>query len=187
MNFKRIVTGALALLCMSASVVAEIQAGRAIQITIGGVPPEEKGKFDSMYPVSESGTINMPYVGEVRAAGLKAEQLAASLEARYKAAKIYTHPTFQVFDSSQKSIEQQTVVVGGQVGRAGPVPYNRNLTLWQAIQSAGGPTPFGSMKRVRLLRGKSMKQYDVTKPQFMQIPLEPDDIIDVPQKTPWGG
>ena len=187
MNFKRIVTGLLALLCMSTSVLAEIQAGRAIQITIGGVPPEEKSKFDQMYPVSESGTINMPFIGEVRAAGLRAEELSSTLEARYKAAKIYTRPTFQVFDSSVQSIDQQTVVVGGSVVRSGPVPFNRNLTLWQAIQSAGGPNPFGSMKRVKLLRGKNMKQYDVTRPQFMQIPLEPGDIIDVPQKTPWGG
>lgn len=187
MSFKRIVACFLALLCMSASVLAQIQAGRAIQITIGGVPPEEKSKFDQMYPVSESGTINMPFIGEVRAAGLRAEDLASALEARYKAAKIYTHPTIQVFDSSVQTIDQQTVVVGGQVGRPGPVAFSQKLTLWQAIQSAGGPTPFGSMKRVKLLRGKSMKQYDVTKPQFMQIPLSPGDIIDVPQKTAWGG
>ncbi len=187
MNLKRIVAALLALLSMSVAVMAEIQAGRAIQITIGGVPPEEKSKFDQMYPVSESGTINMPFIGEVRAAGLRAEDLASALEDRYKSAKIYTQPTIQVFDSSVQSIDQQTVVVGGQVSRPGPVPFNQKLTLWQAIQSAGGPTPYGSMKRVKLLRGKSMKQYDVTRPQFMQIPLSPGDIIDVPQKTPWGG
>lgn len=186
MNFRRIVTCFLTLLCLSASVLAEIQPGRAIQITIGGVPPEEKGKFDQMYPVSEAGTINMPFIGEVRAAGLRADQLSATLEARYKAAKIYTHPTFQVFDSSVQSIDQQTVVVGGQVARTGPVPYNRNLTLWQAIQSAGGPTPFGSLGRVKLTRGGRVKQYDVNKPQFQQIPLEPGDGIDVPQKN-WMG
>lgn len=183
MNFKRIVIGFLALLCASASVLAEIQAGRTIQITISGVPPEEKSRVDSMYPVSEAGTINMPFVGQVRAAGLRAEQLASSLESRYKSAGIYTHPTFQVFISDeQSSIEQQVVHIGGQVGRPGPVKWSRGLTLYQAIQAAGGPTPFGSMHRVKLFRGDKQKQYDLTKAQFMHIPLESNDTIEVPQK-----
>lgn len=186
MNLKLIFTGLLALLCVTGSVLANIQAGRAIQITISGVPPEEKGRFDPMYPVSDSGMINMPLIGHVRAAGLKAEQLAATLESRYKSAGIYTHPTFQVFDSNQKTIEQQTVVVGGQVGRTGPVPFTGNLTIWQAIQSAGGPTPFGSMGRVKLTRNGKVKVYDLKKSQFQQIPLVPDDTIEVPQKD-WKG
>ena len=186
MNIKRIVSGLLALFCMSASVLAQIQPGRAIQITISGVPTDEKARFDLVYPVSEAGTINMPFIGQVKAAGLRAEQLAATLESRYKAAGIYTHPTFQVIDSSARKIEEQVVVVGVQVRRTGPVPYNRNLTLYQAIQNAGGATEFGSMKRVKLIRNGQQKQYDLTQLQFMQIPLEPDDTIEVPQKTPWG-
>lgn len=183
MNFKHLVAWLSALLCMSTAVVAQIQPGRAIQITISGVPTDEKSRFDPIYPVSEGGTINMPFIGQVKAAGLRAEQLAASLEAHYKAAGIYTHPTFQVIDSSARKIEEQVVVVGGQVRRTGAVPYNRTMTLYQAIQAAGGATEFGSMKRVKLLRAGKQKQYDLTQLQFMQIPLEPDDTIEVPQKT----
>lgn len=187
MNLKCIVAGLVALFCMSASVLAQIQPGRAIQITISGVPTDEKARFDPIYPVSEAGTINMPFIGQVRAAGLRAEQLASALQARYKSAGIYTNPTFQVIDSDAKRLEEKVVVVGGQVRRTGPVPYNRNLTLYQAIQSAGGATEFGSMKRVKLLRSGQQKQYDLTQLQYMQIPLEPDDTIEVPQKNAWGG
>jgi len=187
MNLKRIVVGLFALLCMSASALAQIQAGRAIQITISGVPSEDKARFDSIYPVSETGTINMPYIGQVRAAGLRAEQLASSLESRYRSEGIYTHPTIQVIDSSAKTIDEQVVYVGGQVRRTGPVPYNRTLTLYQAIQAAGGASEFGSMKRVKLFRGGKQKQYDLTQAQFMHIPLEPSDTIEVPQKNAWGG
>lgn len=187
MNSLKLLSSLLALFCLSLSALGQIQPGRAIQISINGVPPEEKGRFDPIYPVSESGTINMPFIGQVKAAGLRAEQLASSLEARYKSAGIYTNPTFQVIDSSAKRLEEQVVVVGGQVRGPGPKPYNRTLTLWQAIQAAGGPTEFGSMKRVKLMRRGNVKQYDVTKPQFMQIPLEPDDTIEVPQKTITGG
>jgi len=183
MNLKSITTFVLTLFLGCVGAFAQIQPGRAIQISIMGVPAEEKAKLDAVYPVSESGTINMPFIGAVRAAGLRAEQLQSSLESQFKAAGIYTHPTFQVIDSDEKKLQEQVVVVGGQVRSPGQKPWNRTLTLWQAIQAAGGPTEFGSMNRVKLLRGKNMKQYDVTKPQFMQIPLEPGDTIDVPQKN----
>ena len=182
MNLNRIAAALLALGCLCSSAWAQIQPGRAVQITISGVPTEEKARFDLIYPVSEAGTINLPFIGQVRAAGLRAEQLQTVLESRYKSAGIYTHPTFQVIDSSSKRIEEQVVVVGGQVRKTGPVPYNRTMTLYQAIQNAGGPTEFGSMKRVKLLRNGQQKQYDLTQLQFMQIPLEPNDTIEVPQK-----
>ena len=183
MNLKQIIAGLFALVCLSISVGAQIQPGRAIQITISGVPIDEKARFDPIYPVSESGNINMPLIGPVRAAGLRADQLSASLESHYKSAKIYRNPTFQVIANDQAKPQEQMVHIGGFVRAPGPKPYNRNLTLWQAIQAAGGPTEFGSMKRVKLLRRGNMKQYDATQPQFMQIPLEPDDTIEVPQKT----
>jgi protein involved in polysaccharide export with SLBB domain len=63
------------------------------------------------------------------------------------------------------------------------VPYNRNLTLYQAIANAGGATEFGSMKRVKLIRAGKQRLYDLTQLQNMQIPLEPDDTIEIPQKT----
>ena len=183
MNVKTILAVFISLFFGNVCAFSQIQAGRAIQISIMGVPAEEKAKLDAVYPVSESGTINMPFIGAVRAAGLRAEQLQSSLESQFKAAGIYTHPTFQVIDSDEKKLQEQVVVVGGYVRSPGPKPYNRNLTLWQAIQAAGGPTEFGSMNRVKLLRRGNMKQYDATKPQFMQIPLEPGDTIDVPQKN----
>lgn len=182
MNMKRILAGLFALMCLSTSLFAQIQAGRAIQIIVSGVPAEEKGRIDSIYPVSETGMINMPFIGAVRAAGLRAEQLASSLESHYKSSQIYRNPTFQVIDNDGKKVAEQIVVVGGFVRAPGPKPYNRNLTLWQAIQAAGGATEFGAMGRVKLTRKGSMKQYDCNKPQFQQIPLEPDDTIEVPQK-----
>lgn len=182
MNFKPIAAGLFAMVCASAPLSAQIQAGRAIQITVSGVPAEEKSRFDPIYPVSESGTINMPFIGQVRAAGMKAEDLASSLQARYKSAGIYTNPTFQVIDSSSGRIVEQVVYLGGFVRKTGPVSWNRTLTLYQAIQAAGGANEFGSMKRVKLYRGGKLKEYDLTKSQFMNIPIEPDDTIEIPQK-----
>ena len=162
---------------------SQIKPGRAIQVSIKGVPTDEQGRIDGMYPVSESGMINMPHIGQIRAAGLRPEDLAASIQATYRNREIYRNPTVQVFGSSAESIDKQVVHLGGQVRRTGPVEFTQGLTLWQAIQAGGGSTEFGSMKRVKLIRGSNQRQFDLTQAQFMRVPLEPNDVIDVPQKN----
>jgi protein involved in polysaccharide export with SLBB domain len=168
------------------SLSAQIQSGRSVAIAVLGIPQEEKGRIDGSYPVAENGTINMPFIGQVRAAGLKPEVLAAALEARYRSAQIYRNPTFQVVaDVEGGALEEMVVHVGGSVQKPGPQKFNRGLTLWQAIQSAGGPTPFGTIKRVKLLRAGKQREYDLSELTNMQIPLQPNDSIEVPQKRPW--
>lgn len=164
----------------------QIQTGKSIMISISGVPEEEKGRISGPYRVADNGTINMPFIGAVQAAGLKSESLAAALEARYRGAQIYRQPTFQVVaDKEGTEVEEAVVHIGGQIGQRGRVKYLRGLTLWQAIQAAGGPTPFGTIKRVIVIRNGKQSQYDLTELQNMNIPLEPSDMIEVPQKRPW--
>ena len=74
------------------------------------------------------------------------------------------------------------VTVGGQVCRPGPLPLSSGATLFTAIERAGGPTPFGSMKRVKLYRGGTIRVFDVTQPEHRSEPLLPNDTIEVPQK-----
>jgi len=178
---------ALALVCLVTPAMSQIEAGTSVQITIMGVPLEEKGKIDAVYPVSESGTVNMPFVGVIRAAGMRPETLAASIQNAYRSQQIYTNPTIQVIDTrGGLTAREQMVHVGGQVRRTGPVNFQRNLTIYQAVQAAGGATEFGSLKRVKLFRDGKTQTFDLTNPQFMRIPLQPDDTLEVPQKN-WLG
>ncbi len=176
----------MVLACAVLPVFGQVQIGKAIKISILGVPAEEKGRIDGDYPVADNGTINMPFIGEVRAAGSKPEVLAKVLEARYRTAQIYRDPTFQVVsDVAGGALGEDFIHVAGQVGRNGPVKFNRGMTLFQAIAAAGGPNAFGTMKRVKVLRAGQQRQYDLTELQNMQVPLEPNDTIEVPQKRPW--
>jgi len=189
MNFKAFILGSVASLLLALSVFGEtqIKPGRAITITILGVPTEEKARFDGTYPVSESGNINMPHIGQIRAAGLQADELSRVLQATYKSREIYTNPTIQVLTSSADTLDKQVVHLGGQVRRPGPAEFTQGLTLYQAIQAGGGPTEFGSMYRVKLFHNGKQRQYDlVTDAKNMAIPLEPNDTIEVPQKN-WLG
>jgi polysaccharide export outer membrane protein len=183
---KTLLKTLLMLVLACAPAFGQIQPGKSVMISISGVPEDEKGRINGPYRVADDGTINMPDIGAVRAAGLKPEVLAAALQARYRSAQIYRNPTIQVVaDREGADLEEAMVHVGGQVGRTGPVKFQRGLTLWQAIQTAGGPTPFGTIKRVKITRAGRQREYDLREVQNMNIQLEPDDAIEVPQKKPW--
>ncbi len=187
MNFKTIQNILLALACFISPIMAQIESGTSVQITIMGVPGEEKQKIDAVYPVGQNGTVNMPFIGSVRAAGLQPENLAASIQNAYRSAQIYRNPTIQVIDTrGGMTAREQMVHVGGQVRRPGPVAHRKNLTIYQAVQGAGGATEFGSLKRVKLFRNGKTTTYDLTKAQFMRVPMQRDDTIEIPQKN-WLG
>lgn len=187
MNLKVIRNIFIALTCLITPVLAQIESGTSVQITIMGVPGEEKTKIDAVYPVGQNGTVNMPFIGSIRAAGLQPENLAASIENAYRSAQIYSSPTIQVIDTrGGMTAREQMVHVGGQVRRPGPVAYQKNLTIYQAVQGAGGATEFGSLKRVKLFRSGKTTTYDLTNPQFMRVEMQRDDTIEVPQKN-WLG
>ena len=187
LNFYPLLSLCIALLAATSPLTAQIEAGTSVQISIMGVPAEEVGKISAMYFVSESGTINMPFIGTIRAAGLKPENLASSIQSAYRSAEIYTSPTIQVVSTAEGgTVRNQVVHIGGQVGGPGPKPYNKNLTLYQAIQAAGGANAFGSLKRVKIYRDGKTTTYDVTKAENMRVPVKPDDTIEVPQKN-WIG
>jgi len=71
------------------------------------------------------------------------------------------------------------------VNAPGAKPYKQGLTLSQAIQSAGGPTPFGSMRKVKLIRaGRTPTVHDLTKytgNPAVDVLVQPDDQIIVPE------
>jgi protein involved in polysaccharide export with SLBB domain len=185
MNYLKLLIGIFYLVFPICTASGQIEAGKgSLTITISGVPEAEKSQISGLYPVSENGNINMPYIGQIRAVGFKCDQLGTILQQRYKSSGIYTNPTIQVVatDVGAKG-NQELVTLGGQIRKAGPVPYIKGLTLWEAIQTAGGPTEFGSMKRVRLTREGKTKEYNLNNGnQFRDIQLQRNDTIEIPQK-----
>ncbi|MEK7949720.1 polysaccharide biosynthesis/export family protein [Luteolibacter soli] len=180
----------LMLLCLSMpGLMAQttISAGRAIQIQVKGVPADDSTLISGAYTVSDGGTIRLPLLSSpIRAAGLSPTSLAQNIEASYRAEKIFTTPAVNVVATSLEGIEELIVTVGNQVQSPGPVKYYRGMTIWEAVQSAKGATPFGALNRVRLTRGKQVKEYNMKNPEHMKIQLEPKDTIEVPQKNVLG-
>lgn len=186
MNFRNRILHLLIFSLLTVPVFGQavIKAGRAIEVSIQGIDPKEKPRIDGRYLVGADGRVRLPYLADrgVQAAGLRPDELAMSLQAAYKRDQIFRTPTIQVFAAEQEELDMQVVHVGGKVKNSGAKEFAEGLTLWQAIQAAGGATEFGSMRRVRLFRDGKIRQYDVTKPDAMQIRLRPDDTIEVPEK-----
>jgi protein involved in polysaccharide export with SLBB domain len=91
-----------------------------------------------------------------------------------------------VLSTTNNAIDEQTIHIGGQVRGPGPKPFRKGLTIYQAVQAAGGATEFGSMFRVKLFRGDKQTIYDLTEAKSMSVPVQPNDTIEVPQKNMLG-
>ena len=159
---------------------ATLRVGDPVELKIGGVPNEEQQQVNNIYTVDASGSVSLPYINKLKAAGLTPAQLARSIEETYRANKVYTNPNITILMQPTSRF----VNVGGAVRTPSRVPFTEDMTLLAAINAAGGFNDFADQKRVRLLRGNDAKVYDVR--QFRRDPskdvtLQPGDRVEVPQ------
>ena len=166
---------------------AQIRANEALDIMITGVPDADRVDISRTYPVSEKGLINLPHIGIVKAAGLDSMTLAKRIQDSYRKAEIFANPTVNVTVIGDPRLGNKTVVVGGSVVRPGAVQFRKGLTLWQAIQAAGGDNPFGAIRRVEVHRGKTIRKFDLRDDASKRVTIEENDSIRVPPKGPFEG
>ena len=165
---------------------AQIRVNQTLQISIQGVPSSEHPRINAMYQVSSSGNISLWEIGTIRAVGLTADQLQIKIANEYKRRGIYTNPNFQVILPSDSGLVAKTYVVGGAVRGAGPQAYTDGLTLFGAIQAAGGESEFGAITRIKLFRNGKVRTLNLKRDVDKAFRIRPDDMIEVPQKN-WIG
>jgi len=187
MNSKSLFATLLAFVCMLAPVMSEIEAGQSVIVKIMGVPAEEKERINETYPISEKGLINLPFIGELPAAGLEAGELAKSIQEKYKDEGYFNNAVIQIIaDHEGIAPQEQRVHLAGNVRAPGPSPFRKGLTVLQAVNAGGGATEFGAMNRVVLLRKGKQQVINLKKPEGKTVVTEADDVIDVPGKD-WLG
>lgn len=165
-----------------------LQANDKVSISIGGVPADEAVSISKTYTISDSGSINLLHINEIRAAGMKPSQLQKRIEEAYKAAQIYTHPTVTITMDSN-GIDTRLVYVNGGCQKNGPVPFRPGLTLMQAIGTAGGPSTFAKVNKTQLTRTSVSGQRSTTihdlkkiaKDPSLDVSLQPNDQILIPE------
>ncbi len=134
-------------------------------------------------PVRSDGKISMPLLDDVQAAGMTPMQLGSSIREKLK--KYIADPRVTVVVTAMNS---QRIYVLGEVTHTGAMPLLPNMTVLQALSSAGF-TQFANLKAIYLLRVQDGKQTkfpfnykDAIKGRGNQpnIILKPGDTIVVP-------
>lgn len=172
-----------ALLLLPPALLAGLEPGEQINLTIRGIEPEEQQKISGVYRVGESGSVRLPMLDAlVPARGLTPEGFARAAEKAYKDAGIYSRPAIEVDVVQGKDQQTASVVsVGGQVRRGGDSPFRKDMTVIQAIDAAGGRNDFGG-RNLYLIRDGKQTCLDFTNLAHKSIVLKPGDSIQVEQK-----
>lgn len=147
-----------------------------LKVEVFGVPD-----LNRSVRVNAVGQISLPLIGQVQAAGLTSEQLAADIAA--KLAKSYLqNPQVTIFIEEFIS---QRVTVTGAVKTPNILPLKGRMTLLQAVAAAGGPTSVANRNSVQILRlepggARRALQYDLAAIRDGEAPdpeIQGEDVV----------
>ena len=150
------------------------------QVRIYGEPD-----LSGEYRVSADGTIDFPLAGRLRVQGLRVGDLQQEIVTRLKG-RYLLNPQVTVMVLAWNS---RKVSVLGQVSKPGPVPYFPNMTIVDAIASAGGFTSIAAKNSVNLRREVSGKVEtrtfpvaDISEGRSPNISVLPGDVLVVDER-----
>jgi len=133
-------------------------------------------------PVRPDGMISLPLLNDVQAAGLTPMELATSITTRLK--KYLAYPRVTVVLTT---INNKRVYVTGEVLHSGSITLMPNMTVLQALASAGF-TQFANTKKIYVMRTENgtQQKFPVNYKNLLRgdattnIILKPGDTIVVP-------
>jgi len=142
-------------------------------------------------PVRPDGKISVPLVGDVVAAGLTPEEVAADVQEKLGA--FVRDPQVAVILTDLRSHEYLSRVrVTGAVQQPVSIPYRQGMTVLDAVLAAGGLTEFAAPARSDLHRrsDEGAQSYEVRLDLILErgdlatnYPVAPGDVITVPERT----
>lgn len=170
--------------CQSGPTLPETGVGNTLHVgdgvsVFGTLPTGNITDFPpSADHVHEDGTITLPLIGSVPAAGKTIAELQKEIHDLY-VPKYYPGLTLTVKGDAT------FFYVDGEVQQRGQKEYTGQMTIVKAIADAGGFTDFAKQSRVRLTRGNRTEIINVKKaivdPKY-DVPVLPGDKIHVPRR-----
>jgi len=157
-----------------------LTAGDVLKISFPAAP-----ELNQDQKIGTDGTLSLPLVGVVHAAGKSPAELQRELTDLYK-------PQLQ---NSEVIVAVESraipVVVSGAVQKPGKIVFERPATILEAIMEAGGFTPEANLKKVSLIRivkgQHQTEQFDL-RPVINGKPtravyISGGDVVYVPEKV----
>ncbi len=159
-----------------ATEVARFHVGDSVTVTLTGLPEIIEPHVE---PIKEDGTITMPNIGHVQAAGKTAGELQNEIYNLY-VPKLYRHLTVTV------NTGDRVYYVTGEVKQPGRQLYAGQMTVTKAITTAGDFTDFANHKKVWLIRanGQRIKVNcnEALRNPTKDPPVYPNDQVQVPRR-----
>jgi protein involved in polysaccharide export with SLBB domain len=159
---------------------ARFHIGETVTVTFSGIDSIELEQMPpSNQTINEDGTISLPYIGSVKAAGKTPGELQNDIHDLY-VPKYYVRLTISI------NSPDRIFYVGGEVKTPGRQLYVGATTVTKAIQSAGDFTDFANRGKVWLIRadGQRIKVNcnKALEDPSQDLPVYPGDQIQVPRR-----
>ncbi len=139
--------------------------GDAIEILVVG-----DRDLSQTVTIKPDGSIDLPLVGEVRAAGRTTTQLAAELNKRYS---VYLKaPSITV---AVRQLRVDRIYILGQVNRPGEYQIRPGVGILELLASAGGPTDRADLAKATIIRGKT-EMIELSPPELSARSKSPEAI-----------
>jgi polysaccharide export outer membrane protein len=142
--------------------------------------------LSGMYRVAVDGTVDYPLAGRLRVVGLRSGEIQQLLVTKLKEGYL-TSPQITV---TVKERNSQKITVFGQVTKPGQVAYYPNMTIVDAIASAGGFTGIAAKNSVNLRREASGKiethvypVADIAEGRSQNVMVLPGDVLVVDERV----
>jgi polysaccharide export outer membrane protein len=138
-----------------------------------------EAQFTRPAGVRPDGKITMPMIGDIQAAGLTPERLAAQL--KQGLAELIRNPEVTV---TVVQVNSKRFTIQGEVNRPGVFPLITPIKIFDALGQAGGFRDFANKKNIIIIRGSTRLKFnwnDVLKGKKMEqnVFVEPGDVIVV--------
>lgn len=141
--------------------------------------------------VTDSGEMEVPYIGRVKASGRTCKALAVSIKSELEVDYYYRATVIVALDQiSTTSLGK--ITVSGQVLTQGSqeISASEGLTASKALANAGGITRFGNDRKVRIIRQSQSGAAEIIIFDYKKfllgegedIILQPKDTINVPAR-----
>jgi polysaccharide export outer membrane protein len=114
--------------------------------------------------LDETGCVTLTHVGRLVIEGRTPSSAERLIERAYVDGGIYKRVNVNLV------AQENEYFVQGEVKTPGRYPLSTDVTLMQAIATAGGPTDFAKMSRIELYRGGQVSEYDTRKIESRQTP-----------------
>jgi polysaccharide export outer membrane protein len=164
----------------------KMDVGDIVQITVWKNPD-----LSVQEPVRPDGMVAVPLVGDIMAAGLGPEELAAEIES--KLSNYVKNPNVTVILTSLEGHQfLSRVRVTGSVGQNTALNYHQGMTVLDAVLGAGSVNLYADPNRTKLYRrtDQGTESYDIRLKDILEngdmttnVYLMPGDIITVPERS----